>query len=163
MVSSVYWEWSLLIESLKLGIKMGLIYDAFRLLRVLFSHHKFIIDVEDIVYWIICTYLIFRLQLNLADGITRGFVIVTVFVGMGLYHMVFARWWISPVRKWVNKLKQWLTRAKEKFRMKKNTTDGREEMYGEKKNSYSKKKAKQPGDGSCNHDSTCNDDRGSSK
>ena len=119
MVSSVYWEWNLLIESLKLGVRLGLIYDGFRLFRILITHHRFIIDLEDIIYWIISTFLIFRMQIRLADGITRGFVIASILVGMWIYHKLFGRRWVPVVEKKVLALKQWLTKLTAKIRIKK--------------------------------------------
>lgn len=135
MVSSVYWEWNLLLESLKLGVGLGLIYDGFRLFRIIKSHHKFIIDLEDIIYWVISTFLIFRMQLRLADGITRGFVIVSIFVGMWIYHMLIGRRWSGAVEKGVTSLKRRLTKLTRKIKIKKKTTVERGRENGEKKDS----------------------------
>lgn len=118
MVSSVYWEWNLLTEGLKLGVCLGLIYDGFRLFRILIPHHKFIIDLEDIIYWTISTFLIFRMQNRLADGITRGFVIASLLLGMWTYHKLFGAVWAPLVEKKVLALKQWLTKLTAKIRIK---------------------------------------------
>ena len=106
-------------ESLKLGVCLGLMYDGFRLFRILIPHHKFIIDFEDIIYWTISTFLIFRMQSRLADGITRGFVIVAILLGMWTYHKLLGGGWVTFVEKKVLALKQWLTKLATKLRIKK--------------------------------------------
>ena len=69
MVSSVYWEWSLLLQAIQLGIKLTFIYDGIRMFRILIKHKDAVISIEDIVFWIYAAVIIFKMQLEQSSGL----------------------------------------------------------------------------------------------
>ena len=85
MVSSVYWEWELLILAIKLGIKLSFIYDGIRIFRIFVSHKNIVISLEDLCFWIYAGIMMFEFQLEQSNGVLRGFSILGMLLGMFLY------------------------------------------------------------------------------
>ena len=79
MVSMVYGEWELLTESIRIGLLLSLLYDGIKIIRIFLDHPALVRDLEDALYWVISTLLIFDLQLGKGRGIFRGFSIAAVF------------------------------------------------------------------------------------
>lgn len=71
-----------LTHSLLLGIGIIILYDCLRILRNVISHMGVIITLEDILYWIVCAFLIFRMLYNENDGIPRWFSVGGIILGM---------------------------------------------------------------------------------
>jgi len=109
MVSSVYWEWSLLMYAIKLGIKMAFVYDGIRIFRLLISHQNFWISIEDLFYWIYVTVIMFRTQLEYSDGVLRGFAILGMAIGMITYNRLLGERLIALAKKWIGFIKRLLT------------------------------------------------------
>lgn len=68
------------------GVIILVIYDLIRVLRRILKHNTFFIALEDIIYWITCSILIFRMMYKQNNGIIRGFSIMAMLLGMLLYH-----------------------------------------------------------------------------
>lgn len=68
-----------------IGVFIGLVYDIFRILRKVFKHKNFIIHVEDFIFWIFVTCVMFYLMLNKNYGEIRGFTILGSIMGWLLY------------------------------------------------------------------------------
>lgn len=149
MVSSVYWEWDLLIQSMKLGIKVAFIYDGILLFRMLISHKNIIIAAEDFLYWIYVTMIAFEFQLSQTNGILRGFYIWGMALGMILYNKLFGEKILCIAEKWILLIKRKLTLLKKKLTIKLRKLIDTSKMYrskdGKKKNSGKKKKTKPSG------------------
>ena len=92
MVSSVYWEWEFFLLSIRLGIKLALLYEGIVIFRLLISHNNWIKNIEDLCYWIYATALLFRLQYEQSNGILRGFSVLGVFLGMMIYYNLIGRY-----------------------------------------------------------------------
>ena len=82
MVSSVYWEWSLLLQAIKLGVKLTFVYDGIRIFRILIKHKNIVASIEDIFFWMYSSIIIFEMQLEQSDGVLRGFCILGMLLGM---------------------------------------------------------------------------------
>jgi len=68
-----------------LGALIGFIYDIFRIFRKTVKHKDFFIFIEDTVYWLIVSFVMFYFMLNQNDGEIRFYAIVGAFLGMILY------------------------------------------------------------------------------
>ena len=97
MVSSVYWEWEIFLLSIRLGIKLALIYEGIVILRLLIPHNHWVKNVEDLCYWIYATTQLFKLQYEQSNGVFRGFCVLGVSLGMMIYYNLIGRY--------INKLK----------------------------------------------------------
>lgn len=68
-----------------IGFLTGILYDLFRIIRKVIKHSNFFIHIEDIIYWILVTFIVFRFIISKNNGETRLFLIAGVMVGMILY------------------------------------------------------------------------------
>ena len=66
------------------GIFLAFLYLLIHLFRSLIRHGTAAMAVEDILYWLICGILIFRMLYEENSGAIRGFAIVAVILGMVL-------------------------------------------------------------------------------
>ena len=118
MISSVYWEWELLIVSIKTGIKLYFIYDLILIFRVILSHRKWVESLEDVLFWVYASGVLFQLQLEYSKGVVRGFSILGVMSGMVLFQWLIGRTLIRMVRKRIYFLKAQLTKMLKLFKIK---------------------------------------------
>lgn len=72
-------------RSLAVGIVLMMIYDAFRLFRLLVKHSAWLIGVEDVIYWVFASFTVFGLFYLENDGALRFYMIGAVIFGMILY------------------------------------------------------------------------------
>ena len=109
MVSSVYWEWSLLLQAIKLGIKLTFVYDGIRIFRILIKHRDVVISIEDILFWMYATVIIFEMQLEQSEGLLRGFCILGMLLGMYLYSKILGERLVVLAEKGITLFKRQLT------------------------------------------------------
>ena len=64
------------------GVFLALLYDFIRLFRCLVRHGTLALAVEDILYWLTCGILVFRMLYEENSGAIRGFAIAAVILGM---------------------------------------------------------------------------------
>lgn len=150
MVSSVYLEWELLLQTIKLGIKLTFVYDGIRIFRILISHKNIIISLEDLFFWIYATWIIFHMQLAWSNGVLRGFSIIGMLLGMLLYNKILGERLILLAEKGIGLFKRQLTETRKVFKMKlckqRNVRTNIRSKHGKKKNSGKKKETEQSGD-----------------
>jgi len=68
------------------GMLLLIIYDMLRILRRVVKHNGFFIAIQDILYWVTCSLLIFHMMYQQNNGIIRGFSILAMLIGMLIYH-----------------------------------------------------------------------------
>jgi len=68
------------------GMLLLVIYDMLRILRRVVNHNGFFIAIQDILYWVTCSLLIFHMMYQQNNGIIRGFSILAMILGMLIYH-----------------------------------------------------------------------------
>ena len=150
MVSSVYWEWELLLTAIKLGVKLAFIYDGIRIFRFLMLHKNRTVSLEDFFFWMYASCMIFQLQLKQSNGILRGFSILGVMIGMLLYNTLLGERLVGMAEKGIGFTKRRLTERKKVLKIKlcKKCDAFRKSRseHGREKNPYKKKEAEQPGD-----------------
>ena len=153
MVSSVYWEWELLLQTIKLGIKLAFIYDGIRIFRILISHKNITVSLEDLVFWIYATWIMFQLQLERSDGVLRGFSVLGMLLGMFLYNKLLGERLLLVAEKGIGLFKRQLTETGKMIKMRlckhRNVCTKIRSEHGKKKNSGKKKEAKQSGNAAC--------------
>lgn len=64
---------------------MVLLYEALRIFRRVIRHSAAAVAAEDLLYWLTCAVLIFRMTYLENSGTIRGFAIAAVMLGMVLY------------------------------------------------------------------------------
>ena len=155
MVSGVYWEWELLLQAIKMGVKLAFIYDGIRMFRFLISHKNIVVSIEDLLFWTYAAIVIFKLQLELSDGVLRGFSILGMLLGIFLYSRLLGEKLICLAEKGSCLLKRQLTELKKVFKIKlckqRNVCKNNRSKHGRKKKSEKRKEAEQTGSGvGCN-------------
>ncbi|MBO6126399.1 MAG: spore cortex biosynthesis protein YabQ [Clostridia bacterium] len=73
-----------------LGIILGLLYDLFKIFRILIAKNSFIFFM-DILYFVICSLVTFALCIFINSGIIRGFIFQGEFLGFIIYKYIFSR------------------------------------------------------------------------
>ena len=166
MVSSVYWEWELLLQTMKLGVKLAFVYDGIRIFRFLISHKNIVISIEDLFFWIYAAIIIFELQLEQSDGVLRGFSILGMFVGMFLYNKILGERLVLLAEKGISLFKRQLTEMGKVFKIKlckrRNISEKNRSKHGKKKESCKGKETESTGSSpGCNgsSDNACGSSR----
>ena len=80
----------LFLRSLEIGILMGILFDLVRIFRKLIKHPNFLVQMEDMLYWIVCGFIGFYMLYvcNYAD--IRPFVFIGIILGAIFYFMTFS-------------------------------------------------------------------------
>lgn len=95
MILSMKTQVLLFLLTIGLGIVSGFLYDVFRIIRKVFKHPNFLTYIEDILYWILVTFLIFYIMLDKNYGEIRGFTIGGVLVGTIIYFLTISKFFIN--------------------------------------------------------------------
>lgn len=78
-----------------LGMGIGLVYDIFRILRKLFKHPDYLTHLEDFIYWVFVTFMMFYFILTRNYGELRLFSIIGSVIGMVLYFLTLSIFFIE--------------------------------------------------------------------
>lgn len=65
-------------------------YDVIRIIRRIVIHNGFFVALEDLLYWVTCSLLIFRMMYKQNNGIIRGFAILAMLLGMLMYRGILS-------------------------------------------------------------------------
>lgn len=92
------------LHSMGIGVVVSVLYDLLRILRRVISHKKFVVAIEDFIYWVITLFLMFFLLYDMSLGVLRWFSIAGAAIGMGIYKKIFGEHlveFMSAILKWV--------------------------------------------------------------
>ena len=164
MTEEILWEWEFLLHTIKVGMGIAVLYDGLRMFRLILPHFSVIISVEDLLFWIYTTAVIFRMQFYQNNGISRGFSILGIMLGMIAYDRLIGERLVRITAKLVGFIKRELTKIGKMFRIKwckyKKVPLHSRSHYGKKKNQSSEKQTESVRNGS-GSDRSCSDDAGS--
>lgn len=79
------------------GVLILVLYDVIRIIRRVMPHGICAVALEDIVYWIATSLLVFQLLYRENDGAVRGYALFAVAVGMLLYHQTISGWLVTRI------------------------------------------------------------------
>ncbi len=85
MILSINNQLFLFLLSVFFGFVIGFFYDFLIIFRKIIKHFKFMVQIEDLIYWTISALLLFFIMLKENHGEIRGFLILGSFIGMILY------------------------------------------------------------------------------
>ena len=98
MVSAgIYEELALLCCFFLVGVFLAASYDLLRILRGLIPHSGFLINLEDLLYWIYVAVVVFVQLYEKNDGRLRGYVFGGLLAGMVIYAVSFSRICVPPL------------------------------------------------------------------
>ncbi|OOB80464.1 MAG: hypothetical protein BEN19_04755 [Epulopiscium sp. Nuni2H_MBin003] len=81
---------ALFIECIKVGILMGAIYDLIRISRRIIKHFDIIVHIEDILYWVACSFISFGILYMHNYANIRLFALLGIILGAALYFLTFS-------------------------------------------------------------------------
>lgn len=98
MADLIYDETHLFFVCLSLGVVLALIYDGVRILRLLFRHRDWLVDIEDLLYWIFTAWMVFRTLFRYNQGVLRGYAFMGMFLGVVVYLLTLSNLLLRAVK-----------------------------------------------------------------
>ena len=91
MAMLIYAEVELFLVCLGLGAILAFIYDMVRIFRLFFQHKDWLVDLEDLLFWLFTAWLVFRTLFIYNRGALRGYAFLGMFLGVVLYALTLSR------------------------------------------------------------------------
>lgn len=114
MSANIQYEMELLSVSVLTGAGLMIVYDCLRVFRILCPHRAAWVGIEDMLYWIYTSVMVFTLLYREQDGVVRSYVVAAVFVGMVVYQQLISKNFLNSLKKWVEYLRMKLSRKNRK-------------------------------------------------
>ena len=73
------------------GIVIGFIFDMFRVFRKSFRHKDYIINIQDILFWVCTGFVLLYSSFTFNDGELRLFMILSAVLGFIIYLLTFSK------------------------------------------------------------------------
>ncbi len=97
MSGTIIREWYFMLYSVLTGIVFAYLYDHIRLFRRLMKHKRWLVDAEDILYWMFCFFASFSLLYYGNNGVVRFFAVLGAALGMFLYSKTIGRIYVKSL------------------------------------------------------------------
>lgn len=97
MSETIIREWYFLLYSVVTGFFFAFVYDQVRLFRRLWRHVRWLVDVEDILYWTFCFLVSFYLLYYGNHGVVRFFAVLGAAIGMFFYSRTVGRIYVRSL------------------------------------------------------------------
>lgn len=95
MLFSVSSQFNLLIFSLLAGVITGLLFDFYRVIRGLEEPNGIVTFIEDTLFWILTSVIVFVFLLHTSFAYMRGYVYISIAVGIILYMTIVSKYIIK--------------------------------------------------------------------
>ena len=102
MILSISYQFKIFLISLCIGLMLGFFYDFLKIFRKYVVHNNIIINIEDTIYWLFMSIVIFLISLYQNDGEIRIFFIIGIFTSMILYNFLISNIFIKVSIKIIN-------------------------------------------------------------
>jgi spore cortex biosynthesis protein YabQ len=73
------------------GLFLGFVYDLVRVLRRIIKHPKWLINIQDFIFWLFGSLIIFLDIFKNNNGVLRGFLYIGVFLGLIIYFFLISK------------------------------------------------------------------------
>ena len=104
--------------SLLLGAVIGIIYDIFRIIRMIFNNGKILVFFEDIVFFCIVIVLSTSFIMIAGDGALRGIYLIGELCGAVLYFCTISVFVLKLIKKIIVKIKKIILKITEPVKIK---------------------------------------------
>ena len=101
-----------------MGFALGIFYDIFRVFRKMLRHNAVFIAIEDVIFWLLATGLLFVLLLWINFGQIRAFVFIAAALGILIYFSTLSKLLMLAAARLINLVKRGLRRAQKYVMMK---------------------------------------------
>ena len=79
------------VYSICLGIGLGLIYDFFKIDRIVFKRRCLFIFFQDIIFWLISSFAFFSFSVVFSNGQIRAYLLFGCFLGFVFYKLTLSK------------------------------------------------------------------------
>ena len=93
-----------------------LAYDGLRIFRRMIKQGSIVLAIEDLIFWVLASLLIFAMIYEENDGIIRGFSVMGMAIGMILYHYIISEFLINVITKFIRILLSPIVRVMKELR-----------------------------------------------
>ena len=97
MSAQILAEIRFFVSSVTIGVLESVIYDGVRILRRVIPHHKVMVALEDLLFWLVTLFLMFFCLYDMNDGVLRWFSVVGVLIGIRIYKKIFGEYLVEMV------------------------------------------------------------------
>lgn len=73
------------------GLLVGLVYDLYKVFRHFLKPKKIATIIEDILFWVIITIVVFTVLIKSTWGELRGYIFIGLFIGVFLYFKLISK------------------------------------------------------------------------
>lgn len=94
--------------SIIIGISLCIVYDLIRILRKLFNTKTFIVNVEDVVFALFSSFIVFGMMLVNREGKMRAFIIFGIFLGVLVFELTVGKTAVKYLGKYAEKIHNYL-------------------------------------------------------
>ena len=91
MILSVKFQAMVFLAAFASGAGFAMCYDVLRLFRIYAAHRPITIQIEDLIYWLVCSFVFFNMLLEINNGEMRFYIPFGFFCGMALYFVTLGR------------------------------------------------------------------------
>lgn len=77
--------------ALILGVVLSVFFDFFRIIRISYKHNNIFVFIEDIVFFLISTFLTFMFLMSRCNGEFRTYVISAILIGFFIYRISLSK------------------------------------------------------------------------
>lgn len=102
MILSISYQFKIFLISLVIGFILGIFYDFIKIFRKYILHNIIFINIEDTIYWLFMSIIIFLISLYQNNGEIRIFFILGIFLGMAIYSTLISPLFIKIFTRIVN-------------------------------------------------------------
>lgn len=102
MSQDIYAEFNTFCYAIMLGVLCGIVYDLIRIFRRIIKKALAITVIEDIVYWMAVSIIMFMLMYHENGGMVRAYAIMGMAIGMILYEISIGRFFVKYVSMFLN-------------------------------------------------------------
>lgn len=86
-------------QSVVVGIGITFVYDWFRIVRRVIPHRQWVVSLEDLFFWLFCTFFVFWWMYRVTNGGMRWFAVAGALAGMYLYKRLISVLFVAYVSK----------------------------------------------------------------
>ncbi len=116
MATLIYDEARLFGICFLLGGALAFFYDCIRIVRLLIRHKDWIVDLEDLGFWLVTAWLVFCTLFTYNRGALRGYAFFGMFLGVVIYALTLSRMILFVVGKMIPYWKRGLEIFQKPFR-----------------------------------------------
>lgn len=111
MSQGIVQEITFFLHSILMGLVITFAYDWILVCRKLFQHGKFLISVEDIIYWFVCGIGVFYMLYKENNGVLRWFAVMGAALGMLFYKVLIKNKFVYIMSTCIHKIMWFIYRV----------------------------------------------------